>query len=189
MLLNRSALVTADTASNSTNNWTDAAVVDAHAYSAYTYDYYFKRFGRRGLDNANHKLANMVHLVKRSDIFTAPDNVLDFYLNAFYCGDCAGGVMVYGEGLPGGVYLIDSGQRFDFFSGALDVVAHELTHGVTDLQLTARVRQRVRCTQRVVLRHDGDQRRVLLPAGGQRSAPGRLSDRRGHRGRRGRRAP
>jgi Zn-dependent metalloprotease len=40
--------------------------------------------------------------------------------------------MVYGEGLPGGVYLIDSGQRFDFFSGALDVVAHELTHGVTD---------------------------------------------------------
>ena len=132
VLLNRSALVTADTASNSTNNWTDAAVVDAHAYSAYTYDYYFKRFGRRGLDNANHKLANMVHLVKRSDIFTAPDNVLDFYLNAFYCGDCAGGVMVYGEGLPGGVYLIDSGQRIDFFSGALDVVAHELTHGVTD---------------------------------------------------------
>ena len=132
VLLNRSALVTADTASDSTNNWTDAAVVDAHAYSAYTYDYYFKRFGRRGLDNANRNLANMVHLVKRSDIFTAPKDVLDFYLNAFYCGDCAGGVMVYGEGLPGGVYLIDSGQRLDFFSGALDVVAHELTHGVTD---------------------------------------------------------
>ena len=68
VLLNRRALVTADTASNSTNNWTDAAVVDAHAYSAYTYDYYFKRFGRRGLDNANRSLANMVHLVKRSDV-------------------------------------------------------------------------------------------------------------------------
>jgi bacillolysin len=132
VLVNRTALVTADTASNSTNNWTDAAVVDAHAYSAYTYDYYFKRFGRRGLDNANHKLANMVHLVKRSDFFTSPADVLDFYLNAFYCGDCAGGVMVYGEGLPGGVYLLQTGQRFDYFSGALDVVAHELTHGVTD---------------------------------------------------------
>jgi thermolysin len=40
--------------------------------------------------------------------------------------------MVYGEGLPGGVYFSSTGQRFDYFSGALDVVAHELTHGVTD---------------------------------------------------------
>jgi len=129
---NLTPLVTADIASNSTNAWTDAAVVDAHAYSAYTYDYYFKRFGRRGLDNANHSLRNIVHTVKRNDIFTAPDDVVgQLYLNAFYCGDCAGGVMVYGEGLPGGVYL-DNGQRFDYFSGALDVVAHELTHGVTD---------------------------------------------------------
>ena len=48
----------------------------------------------------------MVHPVKRSDIFDAPDEIVgQFYLNAFYCGDCAGGIMVYGEGLPGGVYL------------------------------------------------------------------------------------
>ncbi len=40
--------------------------------------------------------------------------------------------MVYGEGLPGGVYVPSTGQFFDYFSGALDVVAHELTHGVTD---------------------------------------------------------
>jgi len=132
VLLNRIPLVTADVASNTSNTWTDAAVVDAHAYSAFTYDYYFKRFGRRGLDNADHRLSNMVHLVKRNDLFTAPDDILDFYDNAFYCGECAGGVMVYGEGLPGGVYLQTSGQRFDYFSGALDIVAHELTHGVTD---------------------------------------------------------
>ena len=130
VLINRVPLVTADVASNSSNNWTDAAVVDAHAYSAYTYDYYFKRFGRRGLDNANHRLTNMVHLVKRNDIFSAPDDILDFYLNAFYCGDCAGGVMVYGEGLPGGGRL-RNGQRYDFFSRALDVVAHTLTPGDT----------------------------------------------------------
>lgn len=133
VLNNLTPLVTADVAANTANNWTDAAVVDAHSYSAYTYDYYFKRFGRRGLDNANHALRNMVHLVKRNDIFTAPDDIIDFYLNAFYCGDCGGsGVMVYGEGLPGGVYLSSTGQRFDYFSGALDIVAHELTHGVTD---------------------------------------------------------
>jgi bacillolysin len=132
ILLNRLPLVPADVASNSSNNWTDAAVVDAHSYSAYTYDYYFKRFGRQGLDNANHRVSNVVHTVSRNDIFTAPDDIVDqFYLNAFYCGDCAGGVMVYGEGLPGGVHLTD-GQRWDYVSGALDVVAHELTHGVTN---------------------------------------------------------
>ncbi len=119
-----------DVASNATNNWTDAAVVDAHAYSAYTYDYYYKRFGRRGLDNNNGRVLNMVHLVKRSDVFTAPADILGLYLNAFYCGECAGGVMVYGEGLPGGVTI--SGQFVDYFSGALDIVAHELTHGVTN---------------------------------------------------------
>jgi bacillolysin len=126
------ALATSDTASNTSNNWTDSAVVDAHTYTAYTYDYYYKRFGRRGLDNANHRLINMVHLVRRSDFFNAPDEVFGtFFLNAFYCGECAGGVMVFGEGMPGGVYFRSSGQRFDYFAGALDVVAHELTHGVT----------------------------------------------------------
>ena len=133
ILANVRPFVQSDIASSTSNSWTDAAVVDAHAYSAYTYDYYFKRFGRRGLDNADRRLLNMVHLVRRSDIFTAPDDIVDaFYLNAFYCGECGGtGVMVYGEGLPGGVVL-NNGQRFDYFSGALDVVAHELTHGVTN---------------------------------------------------------
>jgi bacillolysin len=132
VLNNLTPLVTGDVASNTFNNWTDAAVVDAHAYSAYTYDYYFKRFGRRGLDNANRRVSNMVHPVKRSDIFDAPGEIVEqFYLNAFYCGECAGGIMVYGEGLPGGVFL-ENGQRWDYVSGGLDVVAHELTHGVTD---------------------------------------------------------
>ena len=51
----------------------------------------------------------------------------DFFVNAVYDGD---GVMVYGEGLPPASPL--GGQTSDFFSGALDIVAHELTHGVTD---------------------------------------------------------
>jgi thermolysin len=48
-------------------------------------------------------------------------------VNAFYDG---GGVMVFGEGLPPNVTY--GGQNWDFLSGSLDVVAHELTHGVTD---------------------------------------------------------
>jgi Zn-dependent metalloprotease len=132
VISNLTPLVAADIASNTSNTWTDAAVVDAHSYAAFTYDYYFRRFGRRGLDDADHPLRNIVHPVNRSDIFTAPDDVVgQFYLNAFYCGACAGGVMVYGEGLPGGINL-EGGLHFDYFSGGLDVVAHELTHGVTD---------------------------------------------------------
>ena len=42
------AAAASDVASDSDNNWTDAAMVDAHVYLGYTYDYYFKRFGRQG---------------------------------------------------------------------------------------------------------------------------------------------
>ena len=39
--------------------------------------------------------------------------------------------MVYGEGLPPGLRLT-TGQRVEYFAAGLDVVAHELTHGVTE---------------------------------------------------------
>ena len=103
-----------------------APTVDAHVYSGWTYDYYFKRFNRRGLDNRDLPLINIVHPARRSRLLSAFQIVPDFYLNAFYAGD---GVMVYGEGLPAGFTC--GGQTVDFFSAALDIVAHELTHGVT----------------------------------------------------------
>ena len=42
-------LTASDYAVGANNEWTDGAVVDAHAYSSYTYDYYYKRFQRRGI--------------------------------------------------------------------------------------------------------------------------------------------
>jgi bacillolysin len=121
-------LNTSDFATDSDNDWTDGANVDAHTYAGYTYDYYFKRFGRRGLDNANIRIRSLTHPVNRQDVFTASaSTIFTFYVNAFYAGD---GVMVYGEGLPPGVTL--SRQSWNFVAGALDVVGHELTHGVTD---------------------------------------------------------
>ena len=121
-------LNTSDFASDADNDWTDGANVDAHVYAGYTYDYYFKRFGRRGLDNANIRIRSLTHPVNRQDVFTASDTVLGtFYVNAFYAGD---GIMVYGEGLPSNVTL--GGQQWNFTSGSLDVVGHELSHGVTD---------------------------------------------------------
>ena len=117
-----------DFASDSDNQWTDGANVDAHVYAGYTYDYFFKRFGRRGLDNANIRIRSLTHPVNRQDAFAASSTVLGtFYVNAFYAGD---GIMVYGEGLPPNTSF--GGQQWDFMAGSLDVVAHELTHGVTD---------------------------------------------------------
>jgi thermolysin len=116
-----------DLAMDSDNEWTDGAVGDAHVYTGWTYDYYFKRFNRAGLDNSNIPIVSLVHPVRRIDIFDIFDTVPDFFLNAFYAGD---GVMVYGEGLPGGATF--DGKVVDFFSGSLDVVTHELTHGVTE---------------------------------------------------------
>jgi thermolysin len=127
VLLGRVTLATADLASDSDNNWSDGAVDDAHVYAGYTYDYYFKRFGRHGLNNADIHVQNMVHPVRRGDFFRFVDDFPEYFVNAFYDGD---GVMVYGEGLPAGLTL--GGQTWDFLAGALDVVAHELTHGVTE---------------------------------------------------------
>ncbi len=120
----------ADLATDTDNEWTDGADVDAHTYAGYTYDYYYKRFGRRGLDNANLKMRSIVHPVRRSDIFNYSSGTISlYYLNAFYAGD---GLMVYGEGLPPGFVLSGTRQSVNFFAGGLDVVAHELSHGVTD---------------------------------------------------------
>jgi bacillolysin len=121
-------LIPSDLGSDSDNDWTDGAVVDAHVYAGFTYDYYFKRFGRRGLDNNNIRILSLVHPVSRDAFFTASLDVIGtFYVNAFYAGS---GVMVYGEGLPPGVFL-STLQRVNYLAGALDVVGHELTHGVT----------------------------------------------------------
>jgi bacillolysin len=123
-----------DMASDSDNNWTNAADVDTHFYMGQTYDYYFKRFGRNGLDNSNHPMLAISHPANRGDISQANEDTIDFWLNAFWCGGCGpGGVglVLYGEGLPSGYYLSDTGQYVNYFAAGLDVVSHELSHAVT----------------------------------------------------------
>src|SRR4051794_3306425 len=118
----------ADVASTTQSVWSDGMSVDAQAYLGWTYDFYFKRFSRRGLDNNNVPLQAYVHTVNRADVlgYSAPIQGT-FFLNAFYAGD---GIMVFGEGLL--PTFTAGGQRWNYTSGALDVIAHELTHGVTD---------------------------------------------------------
>jgi len=120
-------LTTADLASDVDNVWTDGAVGDAHIYSGWTYDYFFKRYGRRGLNDANITMRSMVHPVRLADFNTYRTTYPTLFANAFYAG---GGYVVYGEGLPSSV--TSNGRTWNLVAGALDIVGHELTHGVTD---------------------------------------------------------
>lgn len=127
-LNNQLSLGEPDMAADDDNVWTDPATVDGHVYTGWTYDYLYKRFGRKGLDGRDLRLATLVHPVNRDDASTQPADILGtFYLNAFYAGN---GVMVYGEGLPPS--MTSRGFRWHYFAAALDVVAHEVMHGVTD---------------------------------------------------------
>ena len=98
-------------ASDIDNDWRDGAVVDAHVYAGYTYDYYFKRHKRYGLDDQGLVAKNYVHI----------GLPLGFKNNAFYSS--YDDSMNYGAG---------DGTTYGPFSSALDVVAHEITHGVTE---------------------------------------------------------
>ncbi len=127
-----------DRATDLDNEWDDAVVVDAHTYAGWTLDYLYKRFNRNGIGGASRApaLEVIVHPVRRADIETLPwEDAGEFFLNAFYCGRCAAGgydLIMLGEGLPPGYFEVSGGQYVDYFAASLDIVAHELAHGVTD---------------------------------------------------------
>ena len=83
--------------------------VDAHYYANVVDDFYTDTFGRNSLDNEGMPLVSVVHFATR----VAP------YCNAFWNGE----QMTYGDG---------NGTTCKPLSGGLDVVGHELTHGVTE---------------------------------------------------------
>lgn len=114
-------LFNSDIAIDGDNDWTDGAVVDAHAYQGMVYDYYFKRFGRRGLDDRDLEIDGIVHPLARSEALRQPPGIVGTFINnAFFCCD---GLMVYGDG---------DGRTFTYLAGSLDVIGHEMTHGVTN---------------------------------------------------------
>lgn len=87
----------------------DLAVDEAFDYAGHTYDYYKSELNRNSLDGQGMSLISSVHFGDHID-------------NAFWNGE----QMLYGDG---------DGILFSRFTASLDVVAHELTHGV--VQFTA----------------------------------------------------
>jgi len=129
-----------DLARDSDNDWTDVAVVDAHVHVSWTYDYFFKRFGRNGLDGRNSPINILTNAVSQQGALSLNlEDFVDFGIGAFWCGGCLGGegAMFFGNGIPPGYYFgVGSGpltgMNVTYLAGSLDVAAHELAHGVTE---------------------------------------------------------
>jgi Zn-dependent metalloprotease len=83
----------------------DVAVNEAYDGAGLTYDLYWEVYQRNSLDDRGLRLDSTVHYQQNYD-------------NAFWDGQ----QMVYGDG---------DGQLFNRFTIAVDVIGHELTHGVT----------------------------------------------------------
>ncbi|HEY9674462.1 MAG TPA: M4 family metallopeptidase [Waterburya sp.] len=83
----------------------DVAVNEAYDGAGATYDLYHDVFGRNSIDDRGLRLDSTVHYGRNYD-------------NAFWNGS----QMVYGDG---------DGQIFQRFTKSIDVIGHELTHGVT----------------------------------------------------------
>lgn len=92
----------------------DAAVDEAYDGAGTTYDLYWNAFQRNSIDNQGLALTSSVHYLKNYD-------------NAFWNGQ----QMVYGDG---DADLPPAQQLFNRFTIAVDVIGHELTHGVTQYE-------------------------------------------------------
>ena len=84
----------------------DQAVNEAYDGAGVTYDLYRQAFNRNSIDDKGMRLDSIVHYDERLD-------------NAFWDGT----EMLYGDG---------DGEYFERFTKSLDVIGHELTHGVTE---------------------------------------------------------
>ena len=85
---------------------TDVAVNEAYDGLGATFDFYLQQYRRNSIDDAGMPLNASVHFGSNYD-------------NAFWNGQ----QMVFGDG---------DGKLFNRFTIALDVIGHELTHGVTE---------------------------------------------------------
>ncbi len=90
------------------NSWSDASSVSAHRHAGIVYEYYRTTHNRNSLDNKGGNILSIVNVTQNG----APME------NAFWNGQ----FISYGNG----------GSLFEPFAKALDMSAHEFTHGVTE---------------------------------------------------------
>jgi bacillolysin len=123
------ALGTGDLGTDFDNSWEDPALVDAHVYSGWTFDYLYKRFNRTSVYEHTRPIINIVHPLRREDYVALGAFFPQFFANAGYFGS---GIQIYGDGLPRGTVIENTGQEFTYMAGAIDIVAHEIAHAFTE---------------------------------------------------------
>ena len=110
--------VASDVAWDADNDWRDAAVVDAHAYGGFTYDYLFAQQGWGGMNGRDGRILSMVNIGR------AGQNNAFFYPPPF--GPEGTGVVAFGQ--------FEDGTPLT----SVDIVAHEVMHGVTHFSVSRR---------------------------------------------------
>jgi Zn-dependent metalloprotease len=94
--------------SSGSNTWNDPAPVSAHAHLGQVYEYYRDTHGRSAIDGKGGSIYAIVNVTQGGRSME----------NAYWNGQ----FMAFGNG----------GSIFDPLAGALDITAHEMTHGVTE---------------------------------------------------------
>ena len=107
-----------DYATDADNDWDDPAVVDVHTYTGWTYDYFSARHGWEGIDGANRRTISMVNMEDANAFFAQPP-----------FGPEGAGVFGYGR-------FTDETSEEPLTT--LDIVGHELMHGVTHFSVSKR---------------------------------------------------
>ena len=93
---------------SSDNTWSDPVAVSAHANMGTVFEYFLQVHGRAGVDGEGGTLISVIHATDGGESME----------NAYWTGE----MMVYGDG----------GSFFEPLAKALDVAAHEFTHGVIE---------------------------------------------------------
>lgn len=95
-------------ASDEDNVWDgdDGQLASVHAYMGQVYDFYYTTFGRHGIDGYNLPIRSIVHTPGDTD-------------NAFW------------SSAANAMYFLEPGMGGIVTAAGFDVIAHELTHGVT----------------------------------------------------------
>jgi Zn-dependent metalloprotease len=108
--------VDADFSVDADNTWADPPVVDTHVHAGWFEDYLYKQVGWTGIDNRRSTITAAVH-----------SNLIN---NAFFAGPPFGpnglGMLVFGR-TPANVPMT-----------TIDIVSHEMMHGVTEASVTQR---------------------------------------------------
>ena len=118
LLTDEPAWTSDDVAVDADNDWDDPAVVGAHVYSGWTYDYFSHRHGWEGIDGANGRTIIMVNIDEDNAFFARPP-----------FGPEGRGVFGFGRSID-----LTSEDPLTF----LDIVGHELMHGVTHFSVSNR---------------------------------------------------